>query len=53
MPDYKAMYLKLFDTVIKTIDELQKQIIETEEIYISENNDNNIIELKNILNIEK
>ena len=36
MANYKKMYLRLLHSVTKTIDELQKSLLEAEEIYIEE-----------------
>jgi len=39
MPDYKAMYYKLFNTYTDIIELLQKAQQETEEIYIDTSED--------------
>lgn len=38
MPDYRAMYLKLFRQISNTIEELQEVQRQVEEIYISSEN---------------
>ena len=39
MPDYKAMYYKLFNTYTDVIEMLQKAQLETEEIYMNSSED--------------
>ena len=39
MPDYKAMYFKLFNTYADIIEILQKAQLETEEIYMNSSED--------------
>ncbi|WP_294855331.1 hypothetical protein [uncultured Oscillibacter sp.] len=46
MPDYKEMYITLFKETTKTISILQAAQQRTEEIYISDDTENNLILLK-------
>ena len=39
MPDYKAMYYKLFNAVCDTIEQLKKAQLETEELYMNYSDD--------------
>lgn len=47
MPDYKEMYLKLFNSITNAIEILQQAQIETEEIYISSDDKNNVVKITN------
>lgn len=46
MPDYKEMYITLFKETTKAISILQTAQQRTEEIYISDDTENNLILLK-------
>ena len=46
MPDYKKMYLTLFNETTKAINILQAAQQKTEEIYISDNTEDNLVLLK-------
>lgn len=46
MPDYKEMYLTLFKETTKAISILQSAQQKTEEIYISDDTEDNLIVLK-------
>ncbi|MPM19291.1 hypothetical protein SDC9_65712 [bioreactor metagenome] len=46
MPDYKEMYITLFKETTKAISILQTAQQRTEEIYISDDTENNFILLK-------
>jgi hypothetical protein len=46
MPDYKEMYLSLFRETTKAIGILQSAQQKTEEIYISDDTEDNLILLK-------
>lgn len=52
MPDYKAMYYKIFNSVTDAIEILKKAQLETEEIYIdsSEKDDHKVVEFKIVEN---
>ena len=47
MPDYKEMYLKLFNSITNAIEILQQAQIETEEIYITSDDENNVVKIIN------
>lgn len=46
MPDYKEMYITLFKETTKDISMLQAAQQKTEEIYVSDDTENNLILLK-------
>ena len=46
MPDYKEMYITLFKETTKAISILQAAQQKTEEIYVSDDTENNLILLK-------
>ena len=46
MPDYKKMYLELFNSITNAIEILKEAQIKSEDMYINSEEENNILKIR-------